>query len=186
MFIGTEPTHDPKWDERDSFEEYNATSGEWWVSTPDQDGDVVNQIVEPVTGINIRETWVGDSLKCPPRRGEVSEPRRDEFRHCRNYLEEEIELVDPSVVITLGNLASKKTLEVLEAGYGGVQSTVECGRIINTDPPVIISTHYDRNYLISEPKEIWGRGWADDCSYLNPPYSLNLEIVQEALDHVYN
>lgn len=186
MFVGTEPTHNPKWEERDSMEEYNEISGEWWVGNPGRDGDIVNRIVEPVTGINIRDTWVGDALKCPPRSDEVSEPRREAFRHCRHYLKEEISLVAPSVLITLGNQASTKTLQVLDAGHTQVQSTIECGRIIDTEPPVIISTHYDRNYLISKPKTSWRRGWADDCSYLDRPYSSNLEIVQDALDHVYN
>jgi DNA polymerase len=52
--------------------------------------------------------YIGNVVKCRPPRNR--DPREDEIESCKPYLRRQLELVDPKVVLTLGNFSSKLLL----------------------------------------------------------------------------
>ncbi len=59
-------------------------------------------------GLRRAEVYIANVVKCRPPRNR--DPRPDEIDACKGYLREQIRLVDPQVVVTLGNFASKLLL----------------------------------------------------------------------------
>lgn len=54
------------------------------------------------------DVYIANVVKCRPPRNR--DPRPDEIDACKPYLRRQIELVDPAVVVTLGNFSSKLLL----------------------------------------------------------------------------
>ena len=59
-------------------------------------------------GLERDDVYIANVVKCRPPRNR--DPRPDEIDACKPYLRRQIELVDPSVVITLGNFSTKLLL----------------------------------------------------------------------------
>ena len=56
-------------------------------------------------GIERSAVYIANVVKCRPPRNR--DPRQDEIDACKPYLRRQVQLVDPKVVITLGNFSSK-------------------------------------------------------------------------------
>ncbi len=54
------------------------------------------------------DVYIANVVKCRPPRNR--DPRPDEIDACKGYLRRQIQLVDPTVVVTLGNFSSKLLL----------------------------------------------------------------------------
>lgn len=59
-------------------------------------------------GITRDEVYIANVLKCRPPGNR--DPRPDEIECCKGYLREQVRLISPSVVVTLGNFATKLLL----------------------------------------------------------------------------
>ena len=59
-------------------------------------------------GLARDDVYITNVVKCRPPRNR--DPRHDEIDACKPYLRRQIELVDPAVVVTLGNFSSKLLL----------------------------------------------------------------------------
>jgi len=62
---------------------------------------------ELLAGIEIKrdEVYIANVLKCRPPGNR--DPKEDEIDSCKGYLREQIRLISPDVVVTLGNFATK-------------------------------------------------------------------------------
>jgi DNA polymerase len=62
---------------------------------------------ELLAGIDIRrdEVYIANVLKCRPPGNR--DPKEDEIDSCKGFLREQIRLISPDVVVTLGNFATK-------------------------------------------------------------------------------
>ncbi len=60
-------------------------------------------------GITREDVYIANVVKCRPPRNR--DPRQDEIDACKPYLRRQIQLVDPKVVITVGNFSSKLLLD---------------------------------------------------------------------------
>jgi DNA polymerase len=58
------------------------------------------------------ECYIANVVKCRPP--ENRDPRPEEIESCRPYLEAQIDLIAPLVVVTLGNFATKLLLDTTE------------------------------------------------------------------------
>jgi uracil-DNA glycosylase len=67
-------------------------------------GKLLDQLLEEV-GLARSEVWIGNVLKCRPP--DNRDPLPAEVEACRGHLERQIELIEPRVVCTLGNFATK-------------------------------------------------------------------------------
>lgn len=59
-------------------------------------------------GLTRADVYIGNVVKCRPPRNR--DPRPDEIEACKGYLRTQLELIDPKVVVTLGNFATKLLL----------------------------------------------------------------------------
>lgn len=60
-------------------------------------------------GIERSEVYIANVLKCRPPGNR--DPLPDEIEACQDYLREQLRLIDPTVVVTLGNFATKLLLK---------------------------------------------------------------------------
>lgn len=71
-------------------------------------GRLLDRLAEEV-GISRDEVYIANVLKCRPPGNR--DPREEEIEACKGYLARQIRLIDPAVVMTLGNFASKLLLK---------------------------------------------------------------------------
>lgn len=71
-------------------------------------GRLLDRLAEEV-GISRDEVYIANVLKCRPPGNR--DPREEEIEACKGYLAQQIKLIDPAVVMTLGNFASKLLLK---------------------------------------------------------------------------
>lgn len=82
-------------------------------------GQLLDQLLGEV-GLERRDVYIANVVKCRPPSNR--DPRPDEIEACKGYLSEQLRLIDPKVVVTLGNFASKLLLKT-EAGITRVRGT---------------------------------------------------------------
>ena len=75
-------------------------------------GQLLDRMVLEEMGLTRDRFYVGNVLKCRPPGNR--DPKPDEIAACRPFLESQVELVDPRVIVTLGNFATKLLLSTTE------------------------------------------------------------------------
>lgn len=98
-------------------------------------------------GLARADVRITNCVRCRPP--ENRDPTTDELEHCRGYLEQEIELLDPEVVVTLGKVPSEHLLDRSVAVTKEAGSLEEV-RIGDTPRRVLLCVHpaatlYDRS-----------------------------------------
>jgi tRNA threonylcarbamoyl adenosine modification protein YjeE len=71
-------------------------------------GQLLDRLMAEELEIDRTRCYIANVVKCRPP--ENRDPAPEEIEACRPYLEAQIELVDPSVVVTLGNFAARLLL----------------------------------------------------------------------------
>ncbi len=71
-------------------------------------------------GLQRGDVYIGNVVKCRPPKNR--DPRPDEIEACKGYLREQLRLIDPTVVVTLGNFSSKLLLNT-ETGITRLRGT---------------------------------------------------------------
>lgn len=82
-------------------------------------GQLLNQLLGEI-GIDRSDVYIGNVVKCRPPNNR--DPRPDEIDACKGYLREQLQLIDPKVVVTLGNFSSKLLLRT-ETGITRLRGT---------------------------------------------------------------
>jgi len=67
-------------------------------------GKLLDQLLEQI-GLSRTDVFVTNTTKCRPPGNR--DPQPDEIESCRPYLQRQIELIEPKVICTLGNFATK-------------------------------------------------------------------------------
>jgi len=75
-------------------------------------GKLLDLLMRQELGIERRDCYIANCVKCRPPGNR--DPLPGEIDACRPYLERQIELVAPKVVVTLGNFATRTLLETSE------------------------------------------------------------------------
>lgn len=70
-------------------------------------GQLLAQLLGEI-GFDRDDVYIANVVKCRPPHNR--DPRQDEIDACKPYLRRQIELVDPTVVVTVGNFSSKLLL----------------------------------------------------------------------------
>ena len=70
-------------------------------------GRLLNRLLDEV-GMGRHEVYIANVLKCRPPHNR--DPRPDEIESCKGYLRGQLDVVDPKVVMTLGNFATQLLL----------------------------------------------------------------------------
>jgi uracil-DNA glycosylase len=71
-------------------------------------GQLLNRLLEGI-GLRREDVYIANAVKSRPPQNRNPQP--DEIAACRPWLDAQIRLVDPKVVVTLGNFAAKTLLE---------------------------------------------------------------------------
>jgi DNA polymerase len=71
-------------------------------------GQLLNRLLGEI-GLQRSDTYIANVVKCRPPGNR--DPRPDEIAACKGYLADQIRLIDPMVVMTLGNFATKLLLK---------------------------------------------------------------------------
>jgi DNA polymerase len=74
-------------------------------------GNLLTTLIEDI-GQSRQTVYIANVVKCRPPGNR--DPRPDEIAACRPWLERQLELIDPKVVVTLGNFAMKLLLDTTE------------------------------------------------------------------------
>lgn len=70
-------------------------------------GQLLDRLIGEI-GLARADVYISNVLKCRPPNNR--DPRTDEIEACKGYLATQLELVEPRVVVTLGNFATKLLL----------------------------------------------------------------------------
>ena len=71
-------------------------------------GQLLDRLLAEELGIERRAVYIANVVKCRPP--DNRDPKPEEIASCRPYLETQVELIAPKVVVTLGNFATKLLL----------------------------------------------------------------------------
>lgn len=100
-----------------------------------------------------RQVFIANTLKCRPPRNRNPEP--DELARCQPFLERQVELVQPRVILAMGRFAIQSLLNSTEP-VGRLRGRVHHWR----GRPLIVTYH--PAYLLRNPADK-ARAWADLC-----------------------
>jgi len=104
-------------------------------------------------GLEREDVYIANVLKCRPPGNR--DPRPEEARACRGYLERQIELVDPALIVAVGRVAAQTLLET-DAALARLRGRVH-GLGLRQRPLMVI---YHPAYLLRSPGEK-RKAWLD-------------------------
>lgn len=105
-------------------------------------GEMLTAMIEKVVGISRQEVYLSNLLKCHPLANK--EVNESEYHTCKAYLFKEIELVNPKIIVTLGEKAYHYLTNNLSP-LGEIRGTV-----INREKYIILPT-YHPSFLLKNP-----------------------------------
>jgi DNA polymerase len=111
-------------------------------------GQLLTKIIEAI-GLSRQDVFIANVLKCRPP--ENRNPEADEVAACLPYLREQIRLIAPRIIVTLGTFATQAILET-EAGIGKLR-----GRFHPLGPVQVMPTYHPA-FLLRSPerkKDVW-------------------------------
>lgn len=109
-------------------------------------GQLMNKALAGL-GINREEIYIANVVKCRPPQNR--NPEKEEADSCKEYLESQINLVKPEIIVLLGSVALKN---VLGEEYGITQSR---GKWLEKDGIKILPTFHPAALLRDETKKIY-------------------------------
>lgn len=146
VFVTEEPSHSVNWDAHESWQEYSeeyTRKFRGW-----KGGRFLQQHYLGPFGLSIDDAWITDSIKCRPENAQKQAlfSKSGAADHCRSYLMDELSMVDPVVIITLGSAATHRTLTALgvpEDAARGVKVSRDFGLSeFQTPWPVVVTLHW--------------------------------------------
>jgi len=120
-------------------------------------GRLLDQMLAALGLSRERDVFIANVLKCRPPNNR--DPSPDEIRHCEPYLQRQIELVSPRVIVVVGRIAAQALLRT-EASLASLRARVHRYRVGDTTIPLVVTYH--PAYLLRSPPDK-ARAWADLC-----------------------
>ena len=115
-------------------------------------GKLLDEMLRAV-GLTRDAVFIANILKCRPPNNR--DPKADEAAACRGYLEQQISLVQPKIILAVGRIAAQQLLES-DAPVGRLRGRVHSlGQI-----PVVVTYH--PAYLLRSPSQK-RKAWDDLC-----------------------
>jgi DNA polymerase len=101
-------------------------------------GKLLDRLMAEEIGLTRAECYIANVVKCRPPNNR--NPAADEIAACRPYLEEQIALIEPAVVVTLGNFATQLLMETSD-GIGALRGSAypyRAGHLVPTYHPAYV------------------------------------------------
>lgn len=107
-------------------------------------GKLLDKMLVTCFGLSRSDVYVCNVVKCRPPQNR--EPKPEEITACFGYLQSQIMLVDPKVIVTLGRVATQNLLDTK------ISITKARGKImLYNDIPVVPTTH--PSYWLRNPPD---------------------------------
>jgi DNA polymerase len=116
-----------------------------------QAGKLLDSMLASLGLVRERDVYIANVLKCRPPANR--DPQPDEVARCAPWLERQIELVSPRLILAMGRLAAQ-TLLATESSIAGLRGRTHVSR----DRPVLVSYH--PAWLLRTPADK-ARAWED-------------------------
>jgi DNA polymerase len=119
-------------------------------------GQLLDKIIK-ACGLKRNEVWIGNILKCRPP--ENRDPRPEEIISCLPYIQRQIELIKPEIIVALGAHAARTLLNTNKA-IGEIRGQfLEYYAGIGRPPMKLIATFHPayllRNYSQENRRLVW-------------------------------
>lgn len=108
-------------------------------------GDMLTAMLRAI-GIAREKVYIANALKCRPPQNR--DPRRDELQQCHSYLQHQLSLVQPDVVMAVGRIAAQSLLNS-DLPLGKMRGTDH--RIGQSKTPLVVTYH--PAYLLRTPAQ---------------------------------
>ncbi len=115
-------------------------------------GKLLNNMLAAI-GLPRGAVYIANTLKCRPPNNR--DPKPDESAACRGYLERQIALVNPTLILVVGRIAAHNLLQTTTP-LGRLRGTVHA--LPGNSVPVIVTYH--PAYLLRQPAEK-AKAWQD-------------------------
>ena len=120
-------------------------------------GEILNKLLGEI-GLTRGEVFITNTILCKPK--DNRNPKSEELKNCSNRLNKTIELINPKVIITLGNFSTKYILETDE----GI--TKLRGKIYEKDGRKILPLPHPATLLYAGMSNILMEQFRDDFKIL--------------------
>ena len=115
-------------------------------------GRLLNAMLEAI-GLDRDRVYIANILKCRPPNNR--DPRPDEVLECEQYLQQQIALIRPKIILALGRIAAQNLLRI-EIPIGRMRGQ----RYEYGDAKIPVVVTYHPAYLLRSPKEK-RKSWQD-------------------------
>jgi len=123
-------------------------------------GQLLTRMIESGMGLKRSDVFICNVLKCRPPNNR--DPSADEILACRPYLQRQLALIHPEVIVTLGSPASKTLLNTVES-IGRLRGRFHehyFSGVTGDGPSVPVMPTYHPAYLLRSPSEK-AKTWED-------------------------
>jgi len=114
-------------------------------------GMLLTRLIEKM-GFRREDVYIANIVKCRPPMNR--DPEKDEIESCRGYVEKQIEIINPQVIISLGRISSQTLI-----GNTALKMTSTRGRFFDYNGTPLMPTFHPA-YLLRNPKDKW-LTWSD-------------------------
>lgn len=149
MILTMDPSQFIDWDTYEDWSAYNDEKSQLFRNKW-PGGNAIRKILDGIPDTSIDNIWLADAVKCPVNNDRAGDVNTNEaFAHCSKYLKDEIRDLAPEVIVTMGNDPAMQLLNgVFNRNISSIRGgSRDCGRIFDTDPPVVISPHWANGWL---------------------------------------
>ncbi len=115
-------------------------------------GQLLNNMLAAI-GMPRETVYIANVLKCRPPNNR--DPKPDEAANCRGYLERQIELVNPALILVVGRIAAQNMLQT-DAPLARLRGREHLAPVSRT--PVVVTYH--PAYLLRQPADK-RKAWQD-------------------------
>ena len=115
-------------------------------------GQLLNEMLKAI-GLSREQVYITNILKCRPPNNR--DPKPEEGASCSPYLQRQIELIQPKVIVALGRIAAQRLLQT-NTSLARLRGQVH--HLETTPSPVIVTYH--PAYLLRSPAEK-RKAWQD-------------------------
>ena len=114
-------------------------------------GTLLTRLIEKM-GFRREDVYIANIVKCRPPMNR--DPERDEIASCRVFVEKQIEIITPQVIISLGRISAQTLI-----GNPALKMTSIRGRFFDYNGIPLMPTFHPA-YLLRNPKDKW-LTWSD-------------------------
>jgi uracil-DNA glycosylase family 4 len=115
-------------------------------------GQLLNEMLKAI-GLKREQVYIANILKCRPPNNR--DPKSEEAASCSPYLQRQIELIQPKVILALGRIAAQR---LLQCNTSLARLRGQLHQLETTQSPVIVTYH--PAYLLRSPAEK-RKAWQD-------------------------